>query len=517
MKKLTFLFLSAMALLQPARAQFAPSSIPEMVAGSSSDNMYKVTCDSRLYNSTLYGVTGPFNAVAWDGPGQAIRYFCPDLMVGGTMTMSGAFAYPDIVFSANAANQNLHLLLAYISGSTFVFTRYKWDDASSTFSVLATSTWPITSGAVVPSINLDADKDGNYALALGHGNGVIEVYRNTNATLPAAPVLRGTLAAGTGAQVDVCLNYAGAGPTRINVSYTSMTGTSVSARGIPFGTGSWGAVVAVAPVLSGVTYKAPRIACPINNGSCGDDVYSIVYQRIVSGVSHVRQFNKTTSSATYPLSEGGLGFPSPALPGSNEPVICYSQEGTTGCTASGLSAWNTADALHPAVGVRLMSTGAFWGTGTPLITYYDLRNLTMYTTIKHIALSGKYAGDKRILQAYFSLPSNRIVYKRYVYDGYTMRQAAPGHGADKTAKSFRIYPNPSAGQINIGYTGLSEESRTTAIVTDLNGRTLWHYDDVLQSLPEQLNEWFGKAMPGMYLVRISEASGFSESIKLVKQ
>lgn len=528
MKKIISLCLSLAVLGQLAsHAQFSASVVPENSVAASPG----VTKTNTDVKRVLVGASAPLCYVTvWDGGNPGIDYQIPASGIFGSIALPAGASKPDVVVSSTTGAANQFILVVYTLGGNFQYSFYKWTGAGfalSTTGVLVA----FGGGGVQPSVNIDADDNGNYAIVASRPDGRIFVWENTNASLPAAPILRHSLPAGTGSQADICLNNkwpGGATTTNVHISYTSMTNTILFTRAATYGVAvAFGAAVVAAPAAAGVTYADPRIACPNADpplAACNaTDVFSIIYDRITAAnyIMFLYSVRCPGGITNMPLTIGAAGFPVPGITFNKRPALSYNRKfnwSSPGSPNDGAitAAWQAADPVHSIVGEKLRADGTIWA---PAYTfYYDIPNPAR-PTCDHVSVSAKYSDD-RVYISFYDYSSTKIITKEFSYGVNSMRTSGTQSWDEIVASGkpgVNIYPNPSRNDVRLQLNAIAPGDLLQLQVTDISGKTLLNAKSNSTQLQQQVQNWFSAAKSGMYLVSFSGENGWNNTVKLVKE
>lgn len=400
MKKIFSLLGLATFLAAGARAQTTFTAIPASSIGTSA-GVQKTSCDIKT-----------MKVVAWDGSIPRVYYDMPGAGTG-TFLLPPDLVEPDIVISSTSSGGNLHVLVVGKQDNNFVFLRYAWTGSGFT-------PGPVNAAAIAPgpypaTINIDAGFSGEYAIVMGHSNGAARVFHGDNASLSTpALVLNGTLPANTGMHFDVCVNTTGNSftPTNIHLSYVPANGNQVFTNSVPFaGTAFSGAVIA-APVVSGVTYRYPRIASPYTEPCPGmGDLFSVLYLREAAGNNNICQYNNhpTLGISTADLTSGIAPFPTPAMPTAlGSPVIAFEKSLATlgNCWAGTMSAWLVQGANPASLIGEKINTNS-----TPYLTVPSAYYTVTPGTANYFAPAVAGRADGKVVFSYWDPGSNNVFYK----------------------------------------------------------------------------------------------------------
>ncbi len=93
---------------------------------------------------------------------------------------------------------------------------------------------------------------------------------------------------------------------------------------------------------------------------------------------------------------------------------------------------------------------------------------------------------------------------------------APAAAPVKADPSFSVYPNPSAGQVNIVATGITATEIVTLKVTATGGQEVFTSQGTLQQLQQRFNKSFQQLNPGVYFM-VATTNSFSSKFKLIRQ
>lgn len=338
------------------QAQYFPPATAATAVGASA-NVTKVSNDTRI-----------IDVVAWDGSNPGFSYKLPS---GSTFSvpLPAGFSKPDVAvaYPGSSITGDTYIIIVGILGSNFVCYRYVLPYGSSTVTLSYSNTAGIGTGSMLPSINVDADFNGNFAVAAGNPNGAIRVYKGTFTTLttPAPWAVVGTLPVNTGQSTDVCLNNSSlATPTNIRVSYLDGAATYVQTNSIPFAGGAFSGAATIAPVIAGINYKNPRIACPMVDqcSTAVADHFTVVYNKVNGSSSDICQYNSNPDGTTNTVvATGGIApFPSPALSATTagSPVITFAKNLMNYCYAAAAISWEmTGSSPNPLVAERINTNG----------------------------------------------------------------------------------------------------------------------------------------------------------------
>jgi hypothetical protein len=521
MKKFTFLnLLFLFCCCGIASAQFTASISPEILAGNSA-GVQKTNTDAKR---VPYLGTVPFlYATVWDGANPAIRWTVPASGLAGTIPLPAGTSIPDVVLSSTPNFTNTYLLVVYRSGASFFLSRYQWL-AAGTFAAPTTSVLlAVAAGATAPSINIDADNNGNYAIIAGRADGAIRVWGNSNATLPGAPLIHGTLGVGTGGQTDICLNNVGSSPNSEHISYTNTAATVLFTQSHPFAAGLFTPQVTVAPAAAGINYYDPRIACPERNpsGCPGTDMFSIIYDEIAPAQYTMYLYSQNcagTNSAK--LTVGNPGFPVPLIQFNKRPALSfnrkfnYSSGGVFANEGAVAAAWVCGDPGRSVIGERLRTDGTTW---PGYLSYYDVPNPTR-TNCDHVSVSAKYSDD-RVFMSFYDGATSNIINKEFSYATPTMRSGDGGSQTELVAVKplVSIFPNPSRGDVQVQLQGITTDEKIQLQINDLAGRMIMSTQNTGSEIQQQVKNWFAGASKGVYMVRFTGSNGLNSMIKLVKE
>jgi hypothetical protein len=529
MKRIFCLFALALFIGRaPLPAQFSASIVPDNSVGASPS----VTKTNTDVKRVLVGIGAPICYVTiWDGGNPGIDYRIPASGITGTLALPVGARLPDVVVSSTIASANQYILAVYTLGGNFQYSFYKWTGAGfalSTTGVLVA----FGGGGVQPSVNIDADDNGNYAIVASRPDGRIYVWENTNASLPAAPILRHSLPAGTGAQADICLNNkwpGGATTTNVHISYTNTTNAVLFTRAATFGVVvGFGAATTVAPAVVGVTYVDPRIACPNADpplAACNaTDVFSIIYDRVTATNYTIFLYSaRCPGGATnVPLTIGAAGFPVPGITFNKRPALSYNRKfnwSSTGFPNDGAitAAWLADNPVHSIVGEKLRADGTIWSPGAYTF-YYDVPNPTRLNC-DHVSVSAKYSDD-RVYISFYDYSSTKIITKEFSYGAGTMRSSGTQAWDELVAAGkpgVNIYPNPSHTDVRLQLNAIAPGDILQVQVSDISGKTLLNAKSNASGLQQQVQNWFNTAKGGMYLVSFSGENGWNNTVKLVKE
>ncbi|WP_118951120.1 T9SS type A sorting domain-containing protein [Taibaiella helva] len=460
MKTLITIGLAA-AFALPASAQYQPSTAPETFYGSLNGlkKVWNVGTDTRAEFSNPYGSTSVWfanflNVTVTDHPGSSTPrfYWHGSHAVGtfGSLTLPADAYDPDVVLIEN--NVAIAALIVYYSasGGGYCMT---W----SLFNTGGTPNFgPLAAPVLVHSytspndtltcINIDADNDGNYAIAYQVGN---QTYCKTGVltpgATPVASVPGNTTVLNDWIQPDVSLQHSLSTPNmkvKIVGLRQNRAGYKVANRMLTPTTG---------PTITSSSYPAfslnnPRIASPLDastrfavtmmQNNPGTSTYQILFDA----------YNGTTPIASRVLNTGMPGFPPSIASNVNRlPALSFVSDKI-------VVGWHTANLPGPPsaqnstfVGLDLQD-GSFVPT-TPS-QYLDICDTPDFNAPSAIAISGRYTiWGKSAAFEHYNVGKQSVAEQVWTIQNLGMVHWRPGQpeqqGIAETIAGFTLSPNPA--------------------------------------------------------------------------
>ncbi len=472
MKSLITMGLAA-AIAYSAQAQYTLPSAPEKTYSglNSATKVWNVGTDTRAeftgpYGSTSVWFANYLNVTVTDHPsGSAPRFYwngSHTLSTFGSLALPADAYDPDVVLIEN--DTRICALIVYYSQANGGYCM-SWSRFFYTTSGGSTTTYfePLSVPMLIEPynppndslicINIDADNDGNYAIAYQFNN---QSYCKTG-TLPAGttpvPTVPGAATLyNDHIQPDVTLQHSNVVPNmkvKVVGLRANRSGYKVAMRTF---TGILGPGVA-SPPYPAYSLNNPRIASPLNNterfaltlmqNDPGSSIYRILFDA----------YTGTTATASRTLNTGAAGFPPPIAAYVNRlPALSYVND----IIAVG---WHTAYLPGPPsaqtntfVGLDIQD-GSFMPT-TPT-QYQDICPSPKYNPVSAIAISGRYtlwgkSAAYELMDMASPQPSLKLVWVLLNTGLDHWRPANPDDQAVMPASGgFALYPNPAIDFLNI--------------------------------------------------------------------
>lgn len=517
-----------MALAFSARAQYTSPTAPETVYANlnAGTKIWNVGTDTRAefagpYGSTTVWFANFLNVTVSDHKsGSTPRFHWNGthmpLTIGSHALPEDAYD-PDVVLIEN--NTRIMALIVYYSASAggycMTYTRFVTTATPPVFEPLAAPlllepyTMPLDS---MICINIDADNDGNYAVAYQvHGQTYCKTGSITAGTMPVPTPPSNTTVYSDHIQPDVSIQHSNVVPAmKVKVSglRTNRSGWKIAMR--PFGAGTGPSVTSAAyPAYS---LHNPRIASPLNN----TDQCSLVLMRNNPGSSAYQiLFNAyagTTPISSKILNAGASGFP-PSIAGyvNRYPAISYAGDYIS-------VAWHTSYLPGPPAAQNNTFVGLDLADGSFMPTtpgeYQDITPGPDYSPVSTIAVSGRYTvWGKSAAYEIVDVdpqPVGKLVWT--IQNSGLPHWKPTGIGDAATLTGLTVSPNPATDVL------ILERAQATGkysyAIFDMQGRK------VLDGSLSKGREAIGvKQLPaGVYTLRVSGAGAVHESsARFVKQ
>lgn len=328
---------------------------------------------------------------------------------------------------------------------------------------------PSGSAAFSPSINIDSDTEGNYAVVFQHDLGSVSETTTYTVGMPIPPA--NTLYHAGLFEADIALdNIMGPGSVKIIALNNNRDTYTLQTRNM--------AAVPMAAYTSGLmpTLYNPRIAsAPISNGRSaitvmqepGPGVYNVLFD----------MFSGVVPMGVGVVNNGSiLGYPSPhnTIESMFPAVSYYILSGTEYISL----AWHTEyiagwpNQNNTFIGLDINATSLLPSSGN---AYLDVSYVsTVVQNQSTIALSGRYTGWCKSSAFAYGLNAsqpNRLVWKY----GTTNANWKQGHESITENEVFdvNIYPNPADHIIHFTLNQFNDEQPAFIEVTDLLGRKVF--------------------------------------------
>ncbi len=528
----------AIAIPLGAKAQYEPATAPETTYAylSSLNKVWNVGTDTRAEFAGPYGGTSVWFAnflnvtVTDHAQGLAPRFYWNGSHTGtgsgatfGNLSLPNDAYDPDVVLIEN--DTRICALIVYYSpslgGYCMSWTRFVTTSTPPAFEPLSApmliQAYSVPNDSLV-CINIDADNDGNYAIAYQMNN---QTYCKTGmltaGSMPVPSPPANTIVYNDHIQPDVTLQHSLVVPN-MKVKVVGLRSNRSGWKiGMSTFTGTPG------PVVSSSAYAAyslnnPRIASPLNN----TERYAITLMRNNPGSGTYQilfnAYTGITSTSSRVLNTGAAGFP-PAISAyvNRLPAITY-----VGDLIS--IGWHTAYLPGPPsaqtntfVGLDLQD-GSFMPT-TPT-EYQDICPSANpnYNPFSALAVSGRYtlwgkSAAYEMVSVVQGQASNKLV---WVIKDLATSHWRPGQPVQilepETSGAFMLSPNPSRDFVTL--TTTRSDVKYTYFVFDLYGKKV--LEGTIANGKSLID--VQRLAAGTYFVRLTDADNrHTSNVKFVKQ
>jgi len=519
-----------MAAALSARAQYVPPTAPQTIYSNLNavNKVWNVGTDTRAEFSGPYGSTSVWFAnflnvtVTDHAVGAAPRFYWNGSHMPGTagsLSLPSDAYDPDVVLIEN--DTRICALIVYYSpsngGYCMSWSRFVITSSPPAFEPLSAPmlihTYHPPSDSFI-CINIDADNDGNYAIAYQVND---QTYCKTG-ILPAGSMPVPTTPANNTIysdhiQPDVSLQHSNVVPNmkvKVVGLRSSRSGWKIAMRPFTAGTGP----TVSSPAYPGYSLHNPRIASPLNNTerfaitmmqhNPGSSTYNILFN----------SYTGTTSTSTRVLNAGAAGFP-PSIAGyaNRLPAISYVGDYIT-------IGWHTAYLPGPPsaqnntfVGLDL-TDGSFMPT-TPT-AYQDICLSPDYNPVSAMAISGRYTiWGKSAAYELIDVDKQSVPTLVWTIQNITLPHWRPSQPTAiegmKALEGITISPNPASDFVTLTLPRSGE--KCDYFVSDMYGKKVT--EGAILNGKEVIN--VQNLAAGTYFIRISHpGSGQIQSMKFVK-